>query len=96
VPEFDPISEREIETRNRWLSQELIRLPPDFKDWLIRHIENENPRLDTEMTSGGASTYAASNVTTDRTYDANATSLNELADVLGSLIQDLRAKGIVG
>lgn len=44
---------------------------------------------------GAAQTYAASNVTTDRTYDANATTLDEIADVLGTLIADLRAKGIV-
>lgn len=40
-------------------------------------------------------TYAASNVTTDRTYDANSTNTDELADVLGTLIADLRASGIV-
>jgi hypothetical protein len=40
-------------------------------------------------------TYTESNVTTDRTYDANSTTIDELADVLGSLIADLRAKGLV-
>lgn len=40
-------------------------------------------------------TYAASNVTTDRTFDANATSIDELADVLGTLIADLRARKLV-
>jgi hypothetical protein len=40
-------------------------------------------------------TYVVSNVTPDRTYDADSTSLNELADVLGTLIDDLRAIGIV-
>lgn len=40
--------------------------------------------------------YAPTNVTTDRTYDANATSLNELADVIGTLIADLQAKGFIG
>ena len=44
---------------------------------------------------GTSQTYTESNVTTDRTYDANATSTDELADVLGTLISDLRAKGIV-
>lgn len=39
--------------------------------------------------------YAASNVTTDRTYDANATTVDELADVLGTLIADLRASGLL-
>ena len=40
-------------------------------------------------------TYTISNVTTDRSYDANATTMDELADTLGTLIADLRAKGIV-
>lgn len=40
-------------------------------------------------------TYTPSNVTTDRSYDANATTIDELADVLGTLIADLRAKRIV-
>lgn len=36
-----------------------------------------------------------SNVTTDRTFDADSTSTAELADVLGTLIQDLLNKGIL-
>lgn len=35
------------------------------------------------------------NVTTDRTFDANSTNIDELADVLGTLINDLKAKGII-
>jgi hypothetical protein len=40
-------------------------------------------------------TYTVSNVSTDRSYDANATTTDELADVLGTLIADLRALGLV-
>lgn len=40
-------------------------------------------------------TYAPSNVTTDRTYDADTALLAEVADVLGTLIADLQAKGII-
>lgn len=40
--------------------------------------------------------YTASNVSTDRTYDANNTTVNELADVLGTLIADLKLTGLVG
>jgi hypothetical protein len=43
-----------------------------------------------------SSTYTASNVTTDRSYDADATTVNELADVLGTLIADLKLTGIIG
>ena len=39
--------------------------------------------------------YTPTNVTTDRAYDANATSVAELADVLGTLIADLQSLGIV-
>jgi hypothetical protein len=35
------------------------------------------------------------NLTTDRTCDANATTLDELADILGTLIVDLKTKGII-
>jgi hypothetical protein len=40
-------------------------------------------------------TYTETNVTTDRTYDANSTTIAELADVVGTLIADLRAIGLV-
>ena len=33
--------------------------------------------------------YTVTNVTTDRTFDADSTSINELADVLGTVIQDI-------
>jgi len=42
-----------------------------------------------------ASAYTPTNVTTDRSYDANATSTDELADVLGTLISDLQAYGLL-
>lgn len=40
--------------------------------------------------------YTVTNATTDRTYDANATTLDEIADVLGTLIADLKAAKILG
>jgi len=40
--------------------------------------------------------YTPTNVTTDRSYDANSTSIDEIADVLGTLIADLQAKKIIG
>jgi hypothetical protein len=44
---------------------------------------------------GTQQTYTPTNVTTDRTYDANATSTDELADVLGTLIADLQKIGLI-
>ncbi len=40
--------------------------------------------------------YTVTNLTTDRTYDANSTTLNEIADVLGTLISDLQTVGLIG
>ena len=45
--------------------------------------------------SGTSGTYTPTNVTADRSYDANATSLDELADVLGTLIADLQTRGVL-
>jgi hypothetical protein len=41
------------------------------------------------------SAYTTSNVVTDRTYDANSTTTDELADVLGTLIADLKLAGVI-
>lgn len=44
---------------------------------------------------GTPPTYSITNVTTDRAYDANVTTLDEVADCLGTLIADLRVMGLV-
>lgn len=43
-----------------------------------------------------ATGYTISNVSTDRAYDANNLTIHELADVLGTLINDLKLTGIIG
>jgi hypothetical protein len=48
-----------------------------------------------KFTLSSQQTYTATNVSTDRSYDANATTTDELADVLGTLIADLRTAGLV-
>ena len=40
--------------------------------------------------------YTPTNVATTRTFDADATTTDELADVLGTLIADLKARGALG
>jgi len=40
--------------------------------------------------------WSPTNVTTDKVFDANATTLDEIADVLGSLIIQLRTYGLLG
>lgn len=52
-------------------------------------------QLATKAALGPAPAYTTLNATTDRSYDANATTTEELADVLATLIDDLRATGIV-
>ena len=42
------------------------------------------------------SAYTPTNVTTDRSYNANSTTLDEIADVLGTLIADLQGFGFLG
>lgn len=44
---------------------------------------------------GTVQTYTPTNVTTDRSYDANATTLDEIADIIGTLIADLKTFGIL-
>jgi len=45
---------------------------------------------------GGLQTYTPTNVTTDRSFDADSTTLAEIADVLGTLINDFQTAGILG
>lgn len=42
-----------------------------------------------------AAAYTPTNVVTTRTYDANATSIDEIADVLGTLLADLQAINVI-
>jgi hypothetical protein len=49
----------------------------------------------TKILTYGTTAYTPTNVTTDRSYNANATTTDELADVLGTLIADLQGKGIL-
>jgi len=47
-------------------------------------------------TAAQPAAYTPSNVTPDRSYNANATTLDEVADVLGTLIADLQSIGLIG
>lgn len=49
----------------------------------------------TSIVTATTPTYSPSNVTLDRTYDANSTSVDELADILGTLIADLKSAGLI-
>lgn len=64
--------------------------PEDWKDWA-----EEVERVMNLLLAGSGQTYTPTNVTTDRVFDANATSLDELSDVLGTLIADLKTAGVI-
>ena len=78
---------------------------PDIERLFDSHMRPLSPGPDIERLfddrgtqmrlPGIAQTYTITNVVTDRGYDADATTLAELADVLGTLINDLRARGLV-
>lgn len=61
---------------------------------------NAAPHFRTELGSViklfKSAAYTPTNVSNDRSYDANATTLDEVADVLGTLIADLQATGLIG
>jgi hypothetical protein len=48
-----------------------------------------------KINSGWSQTYTTSNVSADRSYDANSTSTEELADIVGTLIVDLKSAGAI-
>lgn len=48
------------------------------------------------LVSATTQTYTVSNPSTDRSYDVTGLTLNELAAVVGTLIADLQAKGLLG
>ena len=49
----------------------------------------------TRLSFPAPETYIPTNVTTDRSFDANSYTGDEIADVLGTLIGDLQARGIL-
>lgn len=57
------------------------------------HVRNEEGDIFKFIKSAA---YTPTNVSTDRAYDANSTTLNELADVVGTLITDLQSTGLIG
>lgn len=60
--------------------------------WMANFVQQVVQAID-DLSTPIAGAYTVTNVTTDRTFDANSTSTDELADVLGTLIDDLQTKG---
>lgn len=59
------------------------------------HFKTENAQEIKLYQVNAGSAYAITNVTTDRAYDANSTTIDEIADVLGTLIADLKLTGLI-
>jgi hypothetical protein len=59
-----------------------------------REIEDGSGAITNKINQQIAEDYTASNVTTDRSFDADSTTVAELADVVGTLLSDLAAIGI--
>jgi hypothetical protein len=82
--------------RYRFLNSSSVRGRFDFESLTGNRIFTFPDATGTIMLlPSSPATYTESNVTTDRSYDADATSLNELADIVGTLLADLRAQGII-
>jgi hypothetical protein len=52
-------------------------------------------RLD-QIMPAAPSAYTVTGVATDRTINVDLTTFNELLDVVGTLIADLQARGVIG
>jgi hypothetical protein len=72
--------------------------PPNLYDqrWANQLIRQLEQNIAATNLAASSSRYTVTNVTTDRTLDADSTSTAELADVLGTLITDLRERGVLG
>lgn len=55
----------------------------------LRIIERRLQIIEARQRAGNGNTFTITNLTTDRTYDANSTTVAELADIIGTLITDL-------
>ena len=49
-----------------------------------------------QLSAAAEGEYTSSNYTPDRDYDADSTTVGEIADVLGTLMGDLRLTKIIG
>lgn len=69
--------------------------PPEGNDGKVLTVVNRKAVWSEPSGSASSDAYTPTNVTTDRSFDANDTSLDEIADVLGSLIASLQGAGVI-
>lgn len=75
------------------------RLPQPPVEWDVNWARRTLSTLELQLkdisSPASEDAYQMSNVTTDRVLDADSTSIAEIADVLGTLITDLKNKGVI-
>jgi len=79
----------------------IVRLPQPPQEYDPRwatEIVNALELILTQITQPAQTGWTTNNVTTTRTFDANSTTTAEVADVLGTLIEDMKARqyGMLG
>jgi|DEB0MinimDraft_3_1074331.scaffolds.fasta_scaffold118202_2 hypothetical protein len=78
------------------INPRLPAAPAEYqKGWGDRLVNTLELQIRSLQSSASVEPYQMSNVTTDRVLDADSTTLAEVADVLGTLITDLKAKGVI-
>jgi hypothetical protein len=78
------------------ISPKLPAAPADWnKAWGDRLVNTLELQIRNINSAASETPYQTSNVTKDYILDADSTTLAEVADVLGTLIEDLKAKGVI-
>ena len=71
--------------------------PAEFKQrWASQLVNQIEQNIAATNLAASTARYTVTNVTADREFDADSTTLAEISDVLGTLIDDLRERGIIG
>lgn len=70
--------------------------PPEYDPAWASRLVDSLEAFQAEQNQPAQVGYAVDNVTQTRTFDADTVSLPELADVVGTLIEDLKAVGKLG
>lgn len=90
-----PPTRTELLARDRVSGRMLGYASEVFVKWLGDLYQATADAIDRLQALYGSSAYTVANATTDRDYDADATTVDELADVLATLIEDLKSKGLI-
>jgi hypothetical protein len=78
------------------MARSLPSAPNEYSHWWAQQLVDDVQTELLELTQPAQVGYAMTNVTLTRTLDADSTTLAEVADVLATLIDDLKAKGRLG